>query len=282
MAAPSFEERLRGVVGITRPINAIVAGVLTFIGAFVATDAFLTPASMAAVVATILATGAGNTINDYFDREIDRINAPDRPIPSGTVTPREALLISGVLFAVAIVVALVWLPRLAILVAVLNLIALIAYTPVFKARPAAGNLVVAYLGGSTFLFGGLAVGNPGPTLVLSVLAVLSTMTREIVKDIEDMAGDEAEGLDTLPLRIGAERSLWIGIALLVVALVASPLPYLVGIFGPVYLGLVAIADALFVYAGYRSFSDPTAGQTYLKYGMFLSAGAFILGRLAVL
>ncbi|MFB6298662.1 MAG: geranylgeranylglycerol-phosphate geranylgeranyltransferase [Halobacteriales archaeon] len=282
MAAPSPSRRLRGVVSITRPVNSIVAGVLTFIGAFVATDAFLSPATMAAVVATVLATGAGNTINDYFDREVDRINAPERPIPSGTVSPREALIISGGLFAIAIVVALVWLPLLAILVAVLNLVALIAYTPVFKARPAAGNLVVAYLGGSTFLFGGLAVGNPGPTVVLSVLAVLSTMTREIVKDIEDMAGDEAEGLDTLPLRIGANRSLWIGMVLLAIALLASPLPYLLGIFGPVYLGLVAIADALFIYAGYRSFSDPTAGQTYLKYGMFLSAGAFILGRLAIL
>jgi len=274
-------ELVRGLAAITRPANAVVAGLLTFVGAFVGGGALRSPETAAAVAATVLAVAGGNAINDYFDREIDRVNAPDRPIPSGAVTPRQAVLFGAALFGVAFLVALA-LPVPAIAVAALNLVALVTYTPVFKGRPAVGNAIIAYLGGSTFLFGGLAVSAPGPTLVLAALAALSTFTREVVKDVEDVAGDRAEGLDTLPIRIGPRRALVVGTAPLVVAVLASPVPYLVGTFGAPYLAAVAVADALFVYAAYESFEDPTAGQTHLKSGMFLAAGAFVVGRIAVI
>lgn len=270
----------RGFLAITRPVNALVSGLLTFVGAFVGGAGVRSTAALAAVAATILAVGGGNTINDYFDREIDRINAPERPIPSGDVAPRQALAFSGVLFVGAVALALT-LPLAAILIAAINLLALIAYTPVFKRRPAVGNLVVAYLGGSVFLFGGLAVSAPGPALVLAVLAGLTTFAREVVKDVEDITGDEAEGLATLPIRIGSRRSLGIAAVFLAVAVLASPVPYLVGTFGISYLAVVAIADTLFIYGAVASFDDPTAGQTYLKYGMFTAAVAFVVGRVGV-
>lgn len=273
--------RARGFIELSRPINAIAAGGLTFIGAYVAGGAFTTAsATIAAVAATVLATGAGNAINDYFDRDIDRINAPDRPIPRGAVTAREALAFSIALFSVAIGSALT-LPPLAIGIAVINLVALAAYTNVFKGKPGAGNAVVAYLGGSTFLFGGAAVGNIGAAGVLFVLAALATMTREIVKDVEDMTGDRAEGLNTLPLVIGPRRALWLGGILLVIAILASPIPYLTGTFGIAYLGIVLVADGVMLYAAFVAFSSPTAGQRHLKYGMFLAAIAFVIGRFTV-
>lgn len=273
--------RTRGFVELSRPINAIAAGGLTFIGAYVAGGAFTAPsATAAAVAATILATAAGNAINDYFDRDIDRINAPDRPIPRGAISPRAALVFSLGLFGVAIGFA-VTLPPLAIGIALINLVALAAYTNVFKGKPGAGNAVVAYLGGSTFLFGGAAVGNIGAAGVLFVLAALATVTREIVKDVEDMAGDRAEGLNTLPLTIGPHRALWLGGLLLGIAVLASPIPYLAGTFGIAYLGLVLVADAVMLYAAYEAFSSPTAGQRHLKIGMFLAAIAFVIGRLSV-
>src|SRR5699024_8725691 len=131
-------ERARGLVAITRPANAVAAGALTFVGAFVAGGLGATTAVAAAVGATVLAVAAGNTINDYFDREIDRLNQPDRPIPSGAVTPREALGLSVVLFAVAVVFALT-LPVLSIAIAVVNPFALVAYTELFKGLPGIGN-----------------------------------------------------------------------------------------------------------------------------------------------
>lgn len=272
----------RGALELTRPVNAVVAGMLTFIGSFVAVPvASLSAVPVAAAVgATVLATGAGNAINDYFDRDIDRINDPDRPIPRGAISPRGALAFSVALFLVAVVVALALLPILAIAIAVVNLAALVTYTELFKGKPGVGNALVAYLGGSTFLFGGAAVGSVGPTVVLFLLAALSTLAREIIKDVEDVAGDREEGLNTLPIAIGERRALQLAAGLLLAAALASPVPYLTGTFGVAYLAVVGPADLVMLAAGYRSFERPSVGQSQLKYGMFLAAAAFVAGRAA--
>jgi geranylgeranylglycerol-phosphate geranylgeranyltransferase len=274
-------ERARGLLELTRPVNAVAAGMLTFIGAFVAGGLDMASAVGAAVGATALATAAGNAMNDYFDREIDRINQPDRPIPRGAVAPRTALWFSVSLFAGAVVLALA-LPVVAIAIAVINLLALVAYTELFKGLPGVGNAVVGYLGGSTFLFGAAAVGRITPAVVvLFGLAALSTVAREIIKDVEDVAGDRREGLTTLPIAIGERPALWLAIGLLAVALLASPLPYVQGTFGWPYLAVVAVADLVMAVAAAESFSDPTASQEHLSYAMFLAGGAFVVGRLAV-
>lgn len=273
-------DRLRGLVELTRPVNAVAAGILTLIGAYVAGSITTHPfhAGMAGA-ATVLAAGAGNTINDYFDREIDRINAPDRPIPRGAVSARGALVFSVCSFVLAVGLATV-LPLLAIGIAAIDLVALIAYTELFKGLPGVGNVVVACLGGSTFLFGGAAVASDDLAIVgtLAVLAALSTVTREIVKDVEDIVGDRQEGLNTLPIAIGERASLTLALACTIVAVLASPLPYTLGTFGPVYLVVLAPADAILLLASIESFRDPTAAQSHIKYGMFLAAAAFIAGR----
>ncbi|EMA39148.1 geranylgeranylglycerol-phosphate geranylgeranyltransferase [Halobiforma nitratireducens] len=274
-------ETIRGLLELTRPVNVVAASLLTFIGAFVAGGVTGNAESVAAaVIATGLAVGAGNAINDYFDREIDRINRPERAIPRGAVSPRGALAFSVVLFAIAVVLALT-LPWLAIAIAAVNLVALVAYTEFFKGLPGLGNALVAYLVGSTFLFGAAAVGEVGPAVVLFLLAAIATLTREIVKDVEDLEGDREEGLNTLPIAIGEGRALWVAAGLLVVGVLASPLPYLLGYFDLVYLVLVVPADVIMLAAAVRSFDDPTTGQSWLKYGMFLAALAFVLGRAAL-
>lgn len=277
----SGADRVRGLFELTRPVNAVAAGTLTAIGAFVGGIDGHVIAVGAAVGATVLAVGAGNAINDYFDREIDRINKPDRPIPRGAVTPRQTLAFSGVLFVGAVFLAL-QLPALAIAIAGVNLLALIAYTEFFKGLPGVGNAIVSYLVGSTFLFGGATVGNVEATVVLFLLAAVSTLTREIIKDVEDVEGDSEEGLNTLPIAIGARPALLVGAGLLVAAVAASPVPYLLGTFGLAYVLVVALADAVMLFATWESFSDPAEGQTHLKYGMFLATVAFITGRLASL
>ena len=270
-------ERLRGVLELTRPVNAMAAGALAFLGAFVGgIDGHVTVVA-AAIGATVLAAGAGNAINDYFDRDIDQINAPERPIPRGAVSPRMALGFSLLLFVAAVVLALA-LPTLALAIATINLLALVAYTKFFKGLPGVGNAVVAYLVGSAFLFGGAVVGNVEATVVLFVLAAVSTLTREIIKDVEDLHGDREEGLRTLPIAIGSKKALGIGSVLLLAAVLASPVPYLQGTFGLAYLIVVVPADAIMVYATWESFADPTDGQSHLKYGMFLATAAFVIGR----
>ncbi|MFC7232952.1 geranylgeranylglycerol-phosphate geranylgeranyltransferase [Saliphagus sp. GCM10025308] len=275
-------ETIRGLLELTRPMNVVAASVLTFIGGFVAGGVGEAPLHLgAAVGATAFAVGAGNAINDYFDREIDRINQPQRPIPRDAVSPRGALAFSLVAFLAAVAFAIT-LPPIAIAIAVINLLALITYTEYFKGLPGIGNAIVAYLVGSTFLFGAAAVGDVQAAVVLFLLAGVSTLTREIIKDVEDVDGDREEGLNTLPIAIGERSALHVATVLLVVAVVASPFPYLDGYFGLAYLLAVVPADLIMLYAAVESYRNPTAGQSHLKYGMFLAALAFIVGRAALL
>jgi geranylgeranylglycerol-phosphate geranylgeranyltransferase len=275
----ALTRRLRGFLELTRPGNVVAAGVLTFTGAYVAGWAMAGNAVAvgAAVLATTFATGAGNAINDYFDREIDRVNDPDRPIPRGAVSPRGALAFSAALFLGAIVCA-VLLPLAAIAIAVFNLLLLIAYTKLFKGVPGLGNVVVGFLTGSTFLFGGAAVGSPFGAAVLFVLAAIATLTREIVKDVEDLAGDREQGLTTLPIAIGADAALRIGLVAMVVAVLASVVPYLQGTFDVAYLAIVVPADLVMLYGTKKAFTDPSTAQKRIKAGMLLAVVAFIVGR----
>ena len=274
-------EQARGCLELTRPGNAVAAGGLTFVGAFVAGGLSAPAPTAFAVVATVLATGGGNAINDYFDREIDAINRPDRPIPRGAVSPREAFLLSGLLFAVAVGLTLL-LPLFAVAIALINLVALVAYTELFKGLPGVGNALVAYLTGSTFLYGGAAVeGNLSPVVVLFALAASATMAREVVKDVEDAAGDREEGLRTLPIVLGRRRALAVAAAFVVAAVVASPAPYLLGTFGLPYLVVLAPALAVMLGATYLAFESPAVGQRWLKVSMFAAAVAFVVGRAAV-
>lgn len=262
-------------------MNCIAAGVLTGTGAFVAGIGDEYVATLVAIGATVLAVGAGNAINDYFDREIDAINQPERPIPRGAVSPDGALAFSVLLFAVTVGLALM-LPIAAIAIATINLIALVTYTKLFKRLPGFGNALVSYLVGSTFLFGGAAVGSLETPLVLGFLAGTATFAREIIKDVEDLAGDREKGLNTLPIAIGARRSLAVATVALGVAVVTSPLPYLLGTFGAIYLAPVAVADAIMLYACVESVRDPTAAQNHFKYGTFLATAAFVIGRASLL
>lgn len=272
-------DRMRGAIELARPGNCLTASVLTFIGALVGGGVpGKLVATSGAVIATGLAVAAGNGINDYFDREIDATNQPDRPIPRGAVSPQFALGQSLVLFAVAVALALT-LPRLAIGIALVNLVLLVTYTTWFKGTAGAGNAVVAFLGGSTFFFGGAAVGGPRRTVVLFALGAFATFGREIIKDIEDMRGDAAAELRTLPLLIGPTRARWIAGASLGIAALASPVPFLLELFGVTYLAVVGPGIATMFYGAIRAGEDPARGQRLVKIGMYIAVLAFIVGHL---
>ena len=272
-----MQRRAGGFLELARPGNAVAAGVLTAIGAYVG-GSLATVAVAAAVATTVLAVAAGNAINDYFDREIDAVNDPERPIPSGRVTPRETLAFAIALFLGAVAGAIT-LPGLAIAVAGVNLLALVTYTQLFKGLPGVGNLLIAYLTGSTFLFGAAAVESVSSSVwVLFGLAAGATFSREVIKDVEDVAGDREEGLTTLPIAIGRRPAAAVAGVVMVAAVLASPAPYLLGEFGPLYLLVVVPADAVMLGATAWCLRDPAVSQRWLKRGTFLAAAAFALGR----
>lgn len=224
-----------------------------------------------------LVTGAGNAINDYYDREIDAINRPSRPIPSGRVSPGAAYYYSLALFAAGCLSASM-VNQICLGLAAFNSALLFLYARNLKATPLAGNMAVAFLTGSTFLFGGAATGLQGlqANQVPFLLSFLVSMSREIAKDIEDMAGDLAGGARTLPILAGKRLSA----ALAAVFALAAVALGLFAPFGRVYLAIVVVADLFFLIAVQKiARGDATGCQKALKKGMAVALVAFLAAAL---
>lgn len=266
---------------IMRPMNCLMAGIAALIGLLMAGQGLSGRASdttfAIAFLVVFLVTGAGNVVNDYFDEEIDAVNRPGRPIPRGAISSRAALVWSVALFVAGC--ALAWfLGYIPFGLAVLNSVLLYFYARNLKATPLAGNVCVAYLTGSSFLFGGAAFGPGGleGTFGMFLLAALATMSREIAKDIEDIEGDVKGGARTLPILIGERKSSMLAA---IFGFAAVALSYSMRL-GTAYLALVTLADIFFLLSAKKVMEGNAAkAQHDLKLGMAVALAAFLAGAL---
>ncbi|WP_406660723.1 geranylgeranylglycerol-phosphate geranylgeranyltransferase [Methanolobus sp. ZRKC3] len=277
---------------LMRSGNCAMAGIAATIGVFIAynilasnnPDQFTSLPfieSLLVFLVVFLVTGAGNAINDYFDVDIDRINKPERPIPSGKIGLSTALYFSLALFAMGTLLAAT-INFACVAIAFINSLLLIYYASTLKRTALFGNIAVGYLTGSTFLFGGAVFfdnGGINGVFVLILLATLATTAREIVKDIEDIEGDKIDGARTLPILIGAQKAAYLASMIGIVAVLVSPLPYLQSLMSIRYLFIVAIADILVAVAVYEILgkNDPARSSKMFKLAMLFALISFIAG-----
>lgn len=272
--------KLPGIIRILRPANAFVAGLAAILGYFIASGTVV-PGVLLLLAIVFLVTSGGNTINDYVDAGIDRVNRPGRPIPSGEVSPRQAWYEAALLFAAGIILSVFTNP-LCLVIAIFNSILLISYAYSLKRTTFLGNVAVAYLSASIFLFGGAYLGPEGALMVvpISVITFFAMISRELLKAAEDVEGDEKAGARTVPVRFGIRATGLISLAAAILAVGASlyPVawwgwPYLAGI---VPVDIVILAAALLP----AGCTDPgcvrrTRATSLLKVGMFAALIIFL-------
>ena len=279
MTAGSLSSTALGFASMMRPGNCLMAAAGALLGALIClgeadVSEFLDEIALSMLVVFIF-TAAGNAMNDYFDREVDRTAHPDRPIPRLLVRPRDALAFSGILFAVTVILG--WLIGFVSLLIVLASVAvMLCYEVLLKREGLAGNLAISWLTGALFLFGGAAVESLDLAWILAVLAFLATLGREIIKDIQDVEADAKERT-TLPMRIGKRNAGAVSSAALLSAVVLSPSPYLFDLVSEVYLPVVAVADGIFIFSSIIHFSNPERGQKMTKLAMLVALCAFLAG-----
>ena len=272
---------LKGYLAALRPLNCLMGSIAAVIGGFVSapllSSSLIYPLSLASI-AVFLIIGGGNSINDYFDVEIDKINRPNRPVPTGAVTQLRILTYSAMLLSVGIVLSGA-INFACLSIAMINSALLILYSWKFKRLALIGNVLIGYLTGSTFLFGGAALSAYFVPSILFLSAMFAITSREIIKDVEDIKGDLQFGASTLPIKYGVWPSLVLAACLMFVAVVISPIPFLISAFGWAYLSIVVVADIILMYSITLSWKSPTKASTYIKYGMFAALMAYILGRI---
>jgi geranylgeranylglycerol-phosphate geranylgeranyltransferase len=262
-------------LAILRPNVCLLTVLGVVVGALVAGTASLALPFYLALIAAFLICGAGDTINDYFDREIDKVNAPHRPIPSGKISAAAAIRYFGLLTVIGLALAyFVSLTFLAI--AAFNWLVAAAYPWKAKKIPVVKNIFVAYLAASSFLAAGFITGITlvMPLLFLVATGFIVTLGREIVKDIEDIKGDLAAGVKTLPTLIGEKPAKAIAYLLVLLGAALLALPYYLGFFSLSYL-IGAVPGIL---VSLYSMTKPAAkGQKLLKAAMYFVILGFLLG-----
>lgn len=229
-------EQIKGLYKISRPVTTLTGALAVVMGGYVAgTGEWLN--IMLAVLATILVSASANAWNDYLDIEIDRINRPDRPLPSGQVSPRAAKWFSLTLAVLSLLIAAsINLPSF-IIVLFANLL-LYIYSLKLKSTVLLGNLSVAFTSAMSVVFGGVAAGNPKPTVWLFVIIFVAILGREVLKTMADYEGDLSESVRTISTVWGKRAARIVFYILIIATLIMMLLPYLLRIYQPIYAYLI--------------------------------------------
>ncbi|WP_405305025.1 UbiA family prenyltransferase [Methanobrevibacter sp.] len=274
-------------IEILRPGNAVMGAIAIILIAII--DKTISIPIILAMLAVFFETAAGNVINDYFDYNIDLINKPERPLPSGRISLKSGRNYGYLQFLLGTVCGFLisyltnnWIPFVIVLI---SDVILYLYAYKLKSTPLIGNLAVGFMTGFGFVFGGFTINTPeiiSISIFLGFFAFVMTTAREIIKDIEDIEGDKAEGAKTLPILIGTKIPAILAIFLIVIDSALCPLLYFYHIFGVYYLAVIAIAVILFLYSAIlilKSQDRETAHKAskYLKIGMLIAFVAFIFG-----
>ena len=230
-------KKIKAFYKLARPFNAITGALAVFLGGYVAGTGEWSSVALAALV-TFLVTGAGNAWNDYLDVEIDKINQPQRVLPSGQISPRAAWIFSVVLTGLALIIAAFINPA-AFLVALLASGILFIYSWKLKSTVLMGNATVAAISALSVVFGGIAAGNVWPTLWLAAIIGVGITGREVLKTLADYEGDLRQHVRTISTAWGRRPARIVFYLLAAATGWIMLLPYLLDVYKPIYAYIVA-------------------------------------------
>ncbi len=241
--------KVKAYCELLRVHNLLGTALGVLAGAVLIKNVSVVPLVLAIAAAVAVAAG-GYAINDYFDIEIDRINKPERPIPSGRIGAGEAYAVAMVLLVLGPLLVLPVGP-LTFAYALLNSVLMYYYSKTLKRSGLIGNLVVAFSTASTLVFGTLAqaewlhrLNYVLLSIPIFVMVFLMTLSREIVKGVEDYVGDKVAGVKTLAVTKGPRTALKVALVLLIIAWLSAILAVETLGMGPIFIAFVSVGAAM--------------------------------------
>jgi len=238
--------RIKGFLRLMRPVNCAMMGFGVIVGAVLAN-----PLSYGLALRNLLygfvtgfaLTAASMALNDYYDRTIDAINEPSRPIPSGMVSAREALVFVLVLSLVGFIFAYLT-SALCLTVAIIAWIILVAYVTIGKRTGLPGNFLVSACVAIPFIYGSVAVIGQVQlnVLLFASMAFLSNTGREVTKGIVDVKGDRAQGVRTLAVSYGERNAAVVAAVFYLSAVFLTPIPWVLRLVSFWFVPPVLVTD----------------------------------------
>lgn len=202
---------LLAYLSLIRIPNCLIASAAVAVGQYLSPSAQGLPLNRVAMAAAFFVCGFGNIVNDILDIKSDAVNHPRRPLPSRKVTVGGAKALAAMFLLISLGLAC-FLNAVGLLIVTIALVLLTLYNVWLKHTAFGGNIIVAFLGGVTFVFGASSAGFAGITelpgaAIAGIFAFLMHFVREIIKDVQDSAGDKAVGSGTGPVKTGIDSSL---------------------------------------------------------------------------
>ena len=231
-----------GFIRIIRPLNCLMMGFAVIVGASLVSVLDFSFSLVLGFVTSFALTGASMAINDYYDREIDAVNEPKRPIPSGVVSPKEALSFALILSLLGFIAALMTNTP-CFIVAIIAWVIFVTYTTEGKRTGLPGNFLVSACVAIPFIYGGFVVENPElPVIIFTVIVFLSITGREVTKGIVDVEGDRSHNVRTIAVMYGERTAAVVASFFSLFAVGLSPLPWLWALVSDWFLPFVILTD----------------------------------------
>lgn len=281
----NIRQKIRAMFQLIRPELPASAGICVVVGQALALGTL--PALPQVVLGFVLGfflSSSAMVFNDYFDLEVDRINAPQRPLPSGLLTTTEVLALGAGTAVIGWSAALIFAP-LALALSVILWILGFLYNWKLKSAGIWGNAIVALNVAMTFILGGISVGQAANPMVwlFGLIAFVFDLAEEIAGDAMDMAGDQKRGSKSLAIRFGKTAALRISGSLFALMVALTFVPLLLGETSAGYWIPIGIMDGIIAVFTVRLLKSvtPQEGRTAMRV-MYISAtiglAAFVFGR----
>ncbi|MEM2144475.1 MAG: UbiA family prenyltransferase [Candidatus Jordarchaeaceae archaeon] len=155
---------------------------------------------------------AGMVINDIFDLDVDRVNKPNRPLPRGALTVRQAVEYTLALWAAGVLLAFLISVASGVLAIIFSGIGFL-YAARVKVLGILGNFVVAFSFAFGYIYGSLITSMergllriPLMTLLFFITAFMVLQGREIIKGMEDVEGDKRRDAKTIACVYGLKKA----------------------------------------------------------------------------
>jgi geranylgeranylglycerol-phosphate geranylgeranyltransferase len=270
----------RGLIALLRLPYWLMTGGLSLLTAFAITK---DPLSLS--LQTILLiffsmafiTSAGFAINDYYDRESDAVIKPKRPIPSGSLSLSQVVAVSGVLFAVGLVMAF-FINWLSFAIIAVDSLLLLVYSFMVKRKSGfTANILVGILTGTAFMYGQATIQGTISLISLSLYPIaFGTIGGNVLRDILSVEGDSRVGYPTLPQKVGSSSSARVAALFFVLTGVLAPLPFFIGEFTVYYLPLILLWSILLIYSSVRLVTSASTVQNVRKYERIVTMSMILL------